>query len=195
MSPVLALSGGLVPVVARFDPDDWGLIAFFVIAAIIRLVEMIRTKAKRAPAPPEEEEDDVEVEVPQRRPRPTPTSTAPDPWRRAPAPPPIERAPARPAPRPVVHDQEGPDHTLVDLGPWKPHEFESERKAKDKAAGKSKPKAKAPPPAPRDARPAGRALLLGSFTAPRDRMRAAIAWKEVLDRPRGLRMRRPPSPP
>ncbi|MFO0933996.1 MAG: hypothetical protein U1E39_15005 [Planctomycetota bacterium] len=187
MSLASALTGGLLPVVARFDPDDWGLIVFFLIAGLIRLVDMIRGKAKRAPR----------AEEPAPAPKPPPRAEpAPDPWRRAPAPPPapVERAPARPAPRPVTHDVEGPDHTLVELGAWKPHEFESERKAKDKASGK--PRAKAPPPPPRDARPAaGRALLVGNLTTPRDRMRAAVVWKEVLDRPRRLPLRRPPSRP
>lgn len=193
MTLALALPGGLCPlVVARIGLDDWGLIAFFLIAGLIRLVEMLRGKGKAAP-PPEEDEAADERPVPRPTPRPEP---APDPWRRAPEParPSAERAAPRPAPRPVVHDVEGPDHTLVELGAWKPHEFESERKAKDKAAGRTRPKA-APPP-PRDARPAaGRALLLGNLTTPRDRVRAAVVWKEVLDRPRRLRMRRPPSRP
>ncbi|MBL9086471.1 MAG: hypothetical protein JNM10_04950, partial [Planctomycetia bacterium] len=113
MSPVLALPGGLGPVVAaRIGLDDWGLIAFFAIAGLIRLVEMLRGKAKPAPPPAEDAPAD-ERPVPRPAPRPEP---APDPWRRAPAP---ERPAPRPAPRPVVHDVEGPDHTLVELGAWK----------------------------------------------------------------------------
>ncbi len=188
MSLASALASGLLPVVARFNPDDWGLIAFFLIAGLIRLVEMIRGKAKRAPRTEEQAPAPKPSAPPPRREPP------PDPWRREPTSAPVERAPARPAPRPVTHDVEGPDHTLVELGAWKPHEFESERKAKDKAAGRTRPKAAAPPP--RDTKPAaGRALLVGNLTTPRDRMRAAVVWKEVLDRPRRLQLRRPPSRP
>lgn len=174
--PVLGAPG----VVAQFSLDDWWLVAFFLIAGLIRLVEMLRNRGKQAPpAPPAET-------PPLPRPRPSPPE---DPWRRAPTP--VASPPARPAPRPVVHDVEGPERTLVNLEGWKPHEFESERKAK----GKGKPKAAPKLPTP-DARPvAGRALLVGTLPTTRDRMRSAVAWKEVLDRPRRLRLRRPPSGP
>ncbi len=197
MTPALALAAGSLPVVARIGADDWGLIVFFAIAGLVRLYELVRGRKRRAPRgedepdaeDADEADDDAEVEAPARRGPARPH--APDPWRRPPAP---ERATAErrpPAPpRPVVHDQEGPDRTLVDLGAWKPSELGTARAVEAKAGGKPKPKAA--PPRVGDARPvAGRALLLGNLTTPRDRMRAAVVWKEVLDRPRRLRMRRP----
>lgn len=207
MTGVSALAGGLgLPaaaggpcVAAGFSLDDWGLIAFFVIAGLIRLAEMLRGKGKKgAPAPrgeaPRPESPRGASRAPSPSPVPKPVPSEPhDPWRRS-SPPIATPPPPRPAPRPMVHDVEGPEHTLVNLGAWKPHEFESERTAKDKAAGRTRLKA-APAPA-NDPRPvAGRALLVGALSTPRDRMRSAVVWKEVLDRPRRLKLRRPPSGP
>jgi hypothetical protein len=153
--------------------DDLGLLLFFVVAALARFVKWLRDRHKRSQEERQGEpgEDEASAPLPPGPPplpHPPPHAPDHDPWRRTPSP-----SPSR-APRPAQAT-----HSLVDARAPAPPKGERWEKGKKHAA---QAEAVAPPPLLR-----GRALLLGNHKSVQDRIRSAMAWREVLSAPRLLR--------
>lgn len=179
----VALAGDRLGVVSLgIKLEDWGLVVFFVIAGILRLFELLRERAKkqqRTPPPPTPDGAPT-GRAPEGAPR-RPPAPPPDPWRRHPAPPtsPPRSGPAAPAARPPsparprpVQNVEGPLNPLVKLDELRKGAYvASESTRKQREAG-------------RGTVAAGRALLFTTTPSPRERLRAAFLWREVVDAPR-----------